>query len=117
MRSRSTSFGDSKALPSAARSARLRLIAFDNFDWGNYLLADKKTEKAKIIKNLILEFEKEYYKKNKNNKSKETTFTREYLYIYKKLPPEEELTSQIIINLINQTDQNTRIRKTYYIAL
>jgi len=62
-------------------------------------------------------FEDDYFTRRAKDSKSISTFTSEYLPVFKKLPQDRELTEAIILALIATTTPETRQRKRYVMAL
>lgn len=72
------------------------------------------------VREAIAEFEKRYFTERERNPKTETTFSSNYAQLFKKLPLEEKLTHELLIEVIKRTEPNTRNRQLIcraYVAL
>ena len=79
-------------------------------------LAEGSFTWAKPIESLtagdaIAAFEKDYFSERARTPKTETTFSSNYSQLFKKLPKDERLTSELLIATIKATEPNTRTRQ------
>lgn len=89
------------------------LLALKEFDWSDYLAAEAPPEilTNNTIAKLIEDFERNYFIRRKKNNKSLTTWRGDYLLVLRRLPPEQSLTEEILINTIKQTTPDTKTRK------
>jgi hypothetical protein len=93
------------------------LILQNAFDWEPYTKAHEPVlNSAPLIGDWIAKFELDYFNKRSRNPKSITTWTKDYLSVYKHLPQDRELTEAVIMSAIAQTVPETRTRKRYVIA-
>jgi len=91
---------------------RLRFQLGDGcFDWSDY--AEIVTDKALTIGELVIEFERDYFQRRARNFKSESTWTKEYLPVFKKLDVNAFLCADILKDLILTTQPDTRTRKRF----
>jgi integrase len=88
-----------------------RLIANKIFDWQSYLKIQSGLEVP--LKLLIQRFKDDFFSKGRSVE----TWLSDYWKVFKRLPLEEPLQSDRIMELIRATAPNTKTRKRYCIAL
>ncbi len=86
------------------------LIDCKEFDWLPYL---KESATSVTCGDWVQKFEKDYFAKRDRNPKTETTWSRSYLEVLKRLPVDEPLTPEILKNLILGTAPDSRSRQNY----
>jgi integrase len=89
------------------------LIAENKFKWEIY---DKQGLQEPTIKDLIVQFEEDYFTRHQVKKSRDT-WTNDYKSVYKHLPEESKLTASLVQKTIKETPPDTRKRRRYVLAL
>jgi hypothetical protein len=103
-----------------ALSIRASIIEkrFDWLDWSKELRAEvAKPVSTVLISDWAGRFEHDYFTRRAKDAKSISTFTSEYLPIFKKLPQDKELTEAVIMAAIATTTPETRQRKRYVMAL
>jgi integrase len=103
-----------------ALSIRASIIErrFDWLDWSKELRAEAaKPIQIVLISEWAGRFEDDYFTRRAKDSKSISTFTSEYLPVFKKLPQNKELTETIIMAAIATTTPETRQRKRYVMAL
>jgi integrase len=103
-----------------ALSIRASIIErrFDWLDWSKELRAEvAKPVSTILIRDWAGRFEHDYFTRRAKDAKSISTFTSEYLPIFKKLPQHKELTEAVIMAAIATTIPETRQRKRYVMAL
>jgi integrase len=91
---------------------------FDWLDWSKELRAEaEKPVKTVLISDWAGRFEQDYFTRRAKDPKSISTFSSEYLPIFKKLPQDKELSEAIIMAAIATTTPETRQRKRYVMAL
>ena len=72
---------------------------------------------TKTIALWVKELESDYFSRRARNSKTETTWQTDYLRVFRHLPQDEELSSEILKALVTDTLPDTRTRKRYCIAL
>lgn len=85
------------------------LLAIGKFDWSEFLNAD--VAQAVPIKEWLNQLEIQYFTERSRTPKTEGTWRKEYAAFLAKLPQEEELTSERLIELICTTKPDTRTRR------
>lgn len=97
-----------KGFKRAEEEARLlgsRLISKE-FDWSQYIDSDRLPEN-RTARSWINDFKRHYFE---THSLSEGTWKGDWEKIYKRLPPDEPVTSELLTNLVFQTERNTRNR-------
>ena len=97
----------------AEKEARkiLALLECKEFSWQEYVRFEKEDEKSKTTcEYWVKKFEEDYFSSRKRSSQTETTY-RSYAKIFKKLPQEAELTTEVMRSLILSTPPDTRLRQ------
>lgn len=84
------------------------LLVCGEFTWQN---------KPLLIQDLIHRFEADYFARNARNPKSQTTFDKDYLAVFKRLPQDQPLTVQTVLDTVNLTAPDTRQRKRFCISL
>jgi integrase len=94
---------------SAEQEARLlgAELVSNKFDWSKYLKPDRLPETKPIVL-WVEEFRVRYLE---TNSLKETTWENDWVKIYKRLPQNEPLTKELLLDFAHRTGRNTRNRK------
>lgn len=90
------------------------LLACHQFDWTPYVAIAQNTA---TISTLLAEFEKDYFARRQRNPKSQTTWDKDYLAVLKRLPQNQELTSEIILQAIAKTEPDSRQRKRFCMVL
>ncbi|WP_414755592.1 integrase [Anabaena sp. CCY 9910] len=85
------------------------LLARDEFDWNRYL---ETKEPVLTCGYWVEKFKQEYFAANGDDPTKQQTWKRHYEACFNKLPPEENLTPEILIATAISTPANTWTRRT-----
>lgn len=93
------------------------LLACKEFKWEVYLQNSPEAPPARYIKDLIPAYETFYFETRQRNHKTETTWTVEYLRIFKRLPQNELLTKEAILKVVRGTQPDTRTRKRVCVSL
>lgn len=109
-------YANGEGLQQAEKEAReiAGLLATRKFRWEDFI--EEKSPAGKIGE-LIESAEKEYFSKREKTQKSENTWAGDYLKIYKKLPQDKPLTTQIILDCLLSTTPDSRTRKRAAIAL
>jgi integrase len=105
-----------KQAESEAHTVRRDLDA-GRFNWGKYLKAEVVVEAPKLIRDWLTAFETDYFSRREKNQKSLTTWHGDYFQVFKRLPENKPLTSEIIRRLILRTAPDTKNRKRYCIIL
>lgn len=93
------------------------LIACKEFSWLPYLKPnDLPNPKSLKVKDLVQEFEREYFTKRKRSSQTESTWEHDYLMVYRNLSPDSLLTIELLKKLIVNTEPDTRTRRRVVLA-
>jgi integrase len=103
-------YANGAGLQNAEKEARKLgdAIAFGLFDWSDYL---NDHNEENLVKDLIKNFEKDYFNRRPRNEQSEETFKNDYLAYFKQLEPESELTESSILKIILKYNSDTRSRQ------
>jgi integrase len=88
-----------------------RLIANKIFTWESYLKID--TGLGVSIKVLIEKFKDDFFSKGRSVE----TWNVDYWKVFKHLPPDRAISTDLIMELVKKTEPNSKTRKRYCIAL
>ncbi|WP_103666405.1 integrase [Pseudanabaena sp. BC1403] len=86
------------------------LIDCKEFSWSPYL---KDAVNSVTCGDWVEKFEKDYFAKRDRNPKTQTTWTRSYWEVLKRLPSDEALSSEILKDLILRTKPDSRSRQNY----
>ncbi len=84
------------------------------FDWTPYL--GEQWQKRDTCGHWIKQFEKDYFVRRPLTDASRYTWEKDYQVPFKKLPQEEPLTKEILVETIAQTEPDSRARKRYCLA-
>lgn len=84
------------------------LLATKSFSWDGYL---RKEESVKSVSDWIAEFEEDYFRQ-RGRTGKTLTTWGDYQYVFRALP-EGELSRELLLKTVSQTDSNTRTRQKF----
>jgi integrase len=93
------------------------LLACKDFKWEIYLQDSPDSPPVRYVKDLIIDFENFYFETRQRNHKTQTTWTVEYLRVFKKLPQDKLLTKEAILKVITATQPDTRTRKRACVGL
>jgi hypothetical protein len=105
-----------KQAESEAHAVRRDLDA-SRFSWEKYLKTEIVVETPRLISDWINAFEADYFNRRQKNQKSLTTWHGDYFQVFKRLPENKPLTSEIIRQLILTTPPDTKNRKRYCIIL
>jgi hypothetical protein len=86
------------------------LLDCKEFLWSPYL---KDEVNSVTCGDWIIKFEKDYFAKRDRNPKTETTWTKSYWEVLKRLPSDEALSTKILKDLVLATQPDTRSRQNY----
>jgi len=90
------------------------LLACKQFTWDPWL----KTSKTATVRDLITDFERDYFIRKQRTPQSQTTWDKDYLAVLVKLPQDEPLDqAQIMALIASIPPEKSRQRKRYYQAL
>lgn len=89
------------------------LLDLGQFSWEPWL---KEVIPTEFGKDWVTKFEQDYFTRRQRSPKSETTWTKDYLQVFKHLP-DQALNAEIIKNLVLTTTPDTRTRKRYCMAL
>lgn len=90
------------------------LIDRDQFRWNEYV---KNHVQSENCCDWVERFEQDYFERRRRTPKTETTWKGDYADVFKKLPQNEPLTTELMIAAIAQTKPDTRTRKRFTTAL
>ncbi|WP_055075291.1 hypothetical protein [Pseudanabaena sp. 'Roaring Creek'] len=90
------------------------LLACKEFDWHPYVTISPNVT---TVESLLADFESDYFTRRQRNPKSETTWEKDYFAVLKRLPQDSELTSEVIMNAIAQTEPDSRQRKRFCMVL
>jgi hypothetical protein len=90
-------------------SAQLDLGKFDWADWVDVPVAPQK--EIITIGNWVSRFEEDYWSKIKRSPDKEENWKKDYGLVFSRLPKDEPLTLDLLLNYIKSTEPDSRSRK------
>lgn len=93
------------------------LLACRDFKWEIYLQDSPDSPPVRYVKDLIEVFETYYFETRQRSDKTETTWKVEYLQIFKRLPQDELLTKEAILQVVRDTKPDTRSRKRVCMSL
>ncbi|MGB6301555.1 MAG: site-specific integrase [Rivularia sp. (in: cyanobacteria)] len=93
------------------------LLACKDFKWEIYLQESPDSPPVRYVKDLIEAFETFYFETRQRNNKTETTWKVEYLRIFKRLSQDELLTKEAILQVVRNTQPDTRARKRVCMSL
>lgn len=93
------------------------LLACKEFRWDVYLQNSPDSPPVRYIANLIKDFENFYFETRQRNDKSETTWCVEYLRVFKRLPQNELLNKEAILQVVRNTQPDTRARKRVCMSL
>lgn len=73
--------------------------------------------KLPIVKELVQEFEEDYFTRRERNPKSETTWDKDYRLTFQKLPQDVELNVDDVLALVKSTKPDSKSRKRYCMAL
>ncbi len=86
------------------------LLACKEFDWQPCVTI---AQNVTTVATLLADFEKDYFTRRQRNPKSETTWEKDYFAVLKRLPQNSELTSEVIMNAITQTQLDSRQRRRF----
>lgn len=105
-----------KQAESEAHAVRRDLDA-SRFSWEKYLKTEIVVEVPKLVSDWVSAFETDYFDRRQRSQKSLTTWHGDYFQVFKRLPENKPLTSEIIRQLILTTPPDTKNRKRYCIIL
>lgn len=93
------------------------LLACKDFSWEIYLKDSYDSPPVRYVKDLIEAFETFYFETRQRNGKSETTWKVEYLRIFKRLPQDELLSKEALLQVVRGTQPDTRSRKRVCMSL
>ena len=92
------------------------LLDAGTFDWANYITIEPQ-QQPETIAQLIERFEVDYFNRRARNPKSEFTWKVDYFNVFKKLPGDVPITSQLMKDLILSTSPDSKTRKRCCFAL
>lgn len=111
-----------KAAEKQALKIRLSLDAGD-FDWSSYssknsiITRNYANQTPRTISEWVSLFEVDYFQRRRTDQQTLTTWRTEYGMVFKRLPSEATLTSELLLQTILATPPDTKTRKRFCICL
>ncbi len=90
------------------------LLACKEFRWEPYL---KYGDAPKTVGEWVERFQEDYFERRPQNPKSETTWAKDYMQVFKRLPLDKPLTESLIRTEILRTKPNTRTRRRTVMAL
>ncbi len=87
------------------------LVAQQKFDWHGYIDEENYTIPSMPV--LLEKFEADYFSSREDNPKTRSTWKKEFLDVFNKLPEDKKLSASLILSIVQTTAPNTRIRKRY----
>lgn len=91
------------------------LLDCKEFDWLPYLTPVDVP--SSTVATWISKFEQDYFSRRARSPKTETTWKKDYLAVFARLPGEEEITAELLTAAVLETAPDTRTRKRFCIAL
>jgi len=91
------------------------LLACKEFDWTPYL--KESSPQSQTCGDWIALLEQDYFRRRSRTQKSETTWRGDYLKVFAKLPSDQALTPELLINVALSTPPDTRSRQRYCMAL
>jgi integrase len=85
------------------------------FQWSNW--GESPKLESETISDWIERFEVNYFNRRSRNPKSETTWETEYAQVFRHLPPDEEVTPELLKSIIEATEPDTRTRRRYCMVL
>jgi len=85
------------------------LLSIGKFMWADFSLPDEKG--GVLVKTWIQQLEEQYFHERARTSKTEGTWAKEYAAVLAKLPQEQVLTAELLLNLIAMTKPDTRTRR------
>ncbi|NJN85570.1 MAG: hypothetical protein HC881_03680 [Leptolyngbyaceae cyanobacterium SL_7_1] len=104
-----------KATPAGLQFAERRARELANdldaewFNWSNWLQDDYDSESGMSCSSWVEKFEQEYWNRRDRNQQTQTTWNTDYRVILNKLPADEVLSPELLLNLINSESCKSKI--------
>lgn len=102
-----------KLAESEAKKLSLRLNS-QIFSWADYMDIQKSPA---LICDWLSRFEEDYFNRRQRNFKSESTWRKDYLEVFNRLPSAQLLTVDVLQELILTTEPDTRTRKRYCMVL
>ncbi|MFP5274407.1 tyrosine-type recombinase/integrase [Coleofasciculus sp.] len=103
-------------LHAKAEALRLsKLLATQSFNWGLYGVFG--VTPSNTVRDLVEQYEVYYFRQRGRNPKTLTTWDKDYRLTFLKLPQDQPLTLEILIETVEKTRANSRSRKRYVMAL
>jgi integrase len=90
------------------------LLASKQFNWASYL---RRHQKQPLIGEIILEYKRDYFRRNKGTDTSQTSWKKNEWTHLKKLPQDKPLSKEILLQTIDNTDPGTASRNKLCNAL
>lgn len=101
-------YANPAGLTEAEKEARKigALLACREFSWEPYL--KKQDEPPKLIGEWLEKFEQDYFNRRARTAKTETTWTKNYLIVLRRLPQNQELSKELLYSAIAATKPDTK---------
>ncbi|AFY54409.1 hypothetical protein Riv7116_1868 [Rivularia sp. PCC 7116] len=93
------------------------LLSCKEFKWEVYLQSDPDSPPVRYVADLVKAYEEFYFQTRQRNHKSETTWTGDYFKIFKRLPTDELLTKEVIMEVITEIAPDTKQRVRACMAL
>lgn len=101
-----------KVAESEAKKIAIQLAA-KTFTWYDYL---KPEPQPMTVGDWLIAFEEDYWQRREQNYKTLSTWAKDYWDVFKHLPSEQALTSELLQKIILKTQPDTRTRRRYCIS-
>lgn len=91
------------------------LLDCKQFDWTPYLRSSQAA--PHLIGDWVERFEADYFQSRERNDQTETTWSGDYLKVFKHLPQDQVLTVEVLLALVKRTAPDSKTRKRACMAL
>jgi integrase len=91
--------------------AELNLGKFDWANWGKNWGNDSDSESGIPCQQWIEKFEADYWNRRDRNDQSQTTWNKDYRTTFNKLPPQDVLSPELLLKVIEKTSPDSRNRK------
>ncbi|MBD1871899.1 site-specific integrase [Nodosilinea sp. FACHB-131] len=84
--------------------------AMGRFSWGDWVTSTQVST-GKTVADWIVEMERQYFARRKRGPKSETTWDKDYLIPYRRLPPHRALTAELLIQTVETYEPDSRSRQ------
>ena len=85
-------------------------LMLDQFDWSNWQRRNQILQ-VQTVQECLVAFELDYFTRRERNDKSETTWKKDYVMPFKRLPAEVELTADLLLKTAESYPPDTRARK------